>query len=94
MLIMGGLDGESNIIPLGTTEAVEADKYTFQGFTLMDWFQTVSYEDKQKLYAEHSKKLKNELATTIAQTFHLKDIGQAIEESRKNQTKGKILVIP
>lgn len=44
ILIMGGLEGSSNIIPLGSTEEVEADKYTFKGFNMFSWFQSVPPE--------------------------------------------------
>jgi len=94
ILLIGGLEGLSDIVKLGSTDKVEADKYTFQGWNCSAWFQSLSPEEKQKEFVVHSDRLKKELSTQVSKTFHLKDIKQALEASTKNQTQGKIMLIP
>lgn len=73
---------------------IEAGGYTIQSWTLYSWFKNISAEDKKKLAMSHSDRLKGDLATNVAASFKFKDIGKAIEATKTNNHKGKILLVP
>jgi len=94
IFVISVLDGGKPIIDMSNQDKVEAGGYSFQAWTLFNWFKNVTGEDKAKLAQLHSDRLKGDLATVIAQTFKFKDIAKAIEAAKSNNHKGKILLVP
>jgi hypothetical protein len=55
---------------------------------------SLSGDDKKKIGTMHSDRLKTDLSTVVANKFSFKDIGQALEATKSNTHKGKILLVP
>lgn len=92
--VISSLEGGKPIIDLSKPTRVEAGNISIASWTLYNWFKNINGEDRKKLSQLHSERLKGELSTNVAGSFKFKDIAKAIEASKANNFKGKILLVP
>lgn len=65
-----------------------------EGFQLGNWLSGLGLRQKLKLIAQVKRKIAGPLSPAIRATFALEDYESALEQSRKEAERGKVLLLP